>query len=819
MSTTTTARPVQLPAGATRMSLSYLDEQGSACRAEWPVPVGADDRRTAHRRHRCSSPRHIEINGERVPCDQIQWLTPDDPDRFCPDHGDRMMPAESVTVRRGPMLPWADVRSALRPHLPPWVVLSTEIVGGIGAHNSGMPPLAVAAIASPVLGFAAHRKVLTYLRKRAEGRERIEEGQDTGRRVETIRRRARYAAYMGSASGLWLGAASAVDPATIIGKVAWSLMPVSWAIGAGTWWRYQRDLSNRPEPEQVLEVEDPEVEVDLLPMKVIAQWDLRIGGKDKILAGTTLVDVRRLPGQGTNWAARIESVPGELDLSDPPSRALGLIAGAYRCGTADITLDGVPGDASQAMILVQQDNPLAPVQHWQGPDIAEIMRSGRSFLGPYADGEESHYVWFNAGGPWHDLICGCTGSGKSELVTMLIVTELLSEGLMLSWVADPQQGQSYGELQDHVDWFARSIGEIRLMLLAAVKEMMRRNKIFSKSRQKTWRPTQEYPLLVITIDEAHDVLKDDVCRQLVVKLANMARKCGIKLRIITQVPLLDQLGGSTPIKDALVAGQIIVLRTGSAISSQGAVQGAAEIHPHRLPKVWPAHTACAGQTTAGLGYLLGVETRNARIRTVWPGDDLGKWIRDHTKQLVITPGAMSQDAIDVSGPLWGGRIARAEAFEAAPLRDEDILPNGQAVALIQEATQFQASGKLGGMLAGGTVSADGTGNEITMPTFGAPVSAGKVGAKTKVLAAAVRLADENGRVTRKAIVDGLARDVAGRTVTDNLVKLIGEGMLVNGGDIPHGSYAVTEKGRVASSAAADLSIEKALNGNLEAINV
>lgn len=839
------------PPYGSQMSKVPIGADGKPYCVASPEPVDSDGRRTAHTLHVC--PDYIPLEGEES-CGSAAWLLDTDKVPACVEHCKRLVPH---TARRGvvPTLPWALMRDSLRPKLPPAAVLVAEIVGGVAAHRLDSP-WTVAVLAPPVLAAAAHNAVKNYLRKQKVDKGRIERGQTDGHHVRTIARRARVGAYMGAASGAWLSAAAAADPHSVAGKLVWAALIPGWAIGAATYWRHKdREAARRaevaPEP-VVLEVAEPEIAVDMLPIKVVEQWARRVGHATGAVPNTTLVEVKRLAGHGTNWSGVIESIPGTIDLSALSVHTHGRIASAYHATGADITIDAYPGDASRARIMLQPDNPLCRVQTWEGP-ADDTFITGLSTLGRYSDGDIAQYLWFNDGGPWHDLICGCTGSGKSELVAMLIATELNSHGLCLSWVADPCKGQSYGDLQDCVDWFARDLFETRFLLLGAVKEMMRRNNVFSQRRLKTWFACPEFPLLVITIDEAHEILKDPICLQLVERLANMARKVGIKLRIITQVPMVSQLGGSTPIKDALVAGQLIILRIGSAVSAQVAVGGAAEIAPHRLPKLWPEHSEAAGQTTAGLGFLLGSSSRNARLRTVWPGKEITAWLRhgrpateidailsdprvtkkhrapedldwlrDELGPLTITPGVFSPEAQKVSGALWGGRQARNDALANAPINDADILPNDAAVLLIEAATAFEGGGDVAALRSAAAPAPTAVPN--TPPTETTKGDKTKTLTRDLVVLAAVTKAGPDGRITREEIFTEMKRyprPPADSTVRGVILDLTRAGVLISGGDIPSGTFAVGTKAKAQAKtikAAADRVIDEALDGDPELIN-
>jgi hypothetical protein len=265
-----------------------------------------------------------------------------------------------------------------------------------------------------------------------------------------------------------------------------------------------------------------------------------------------------------------------------------------------------------------------------------------STIGTYIDGARVEYVWRE----WHDLISGTTGSGKSRLLDLLLATSRASGGLIVDWVLDPQNGQSLPDWQEEVDWFASGVDEGMRMLRAARSVMYARNRTLAKQEWvdgrgrtrkgvKAFTPTPDMPLLVLTIEEAHAVLNDDEAKTIVEDIAKMGRKCGIKVRLVTQVPTLSQLGNSNVLRSMVASGNVIVLRTGNKSDGQFAFQGAMQVDPVSIPRRMPD-----GSSSAGLGFALGAESRQAPMRTDFVEDPL-----DHAH-----------------GPVW--RLASDEASSA-----------------------------------------------------------------------------------------------------------------------------------------------------------
>lgn len=748
---------VATPHGAAKMQAWFIDRDGRRVKTLQPVPVDADDARTAHVLHKCGQ------------CSEIAWLLRNE-FRYCPTHGKALV-AERQSSRAAATL--ADAKRMFGQSAAPWLVPAAGVAADLFLSGNDLLP------AVPVLGAGAYLVTRRTLTRRALRRGRIERGQRAGRRVAAIRRTARRAAVVGAESGLWLSLLAATDVATWAGRIVWAAGLVRWAIGSKPWWdavEQRRMRGVKPAVTVVAPATQAEAP-DPVHVRAVATWKSLIGGPDGVLRGTELVEFKRLPGCAVdtssrtrlpNWTAKVvPAVPGSINMREPRPSLLGRIAAAFRCTYADVSFTADESDLSVAYLRVQPDNVLAEVRMWRGPDVSNDWDHGRSTIGRFDDGEPIVYGWWNETGALHDLISGCTGSGKSETVAQLILNSLHSNGLVLDWVGDPQGGQSYGALKNKVDWFARDKAEITLMLLAAVKEMLRRNDVLSNADQKTWRPTRDMPLLVITLDEVQSYIDDPVILNLVERLVGQARKCGIKMRLITQIPAAYNLGGSTYIKEQLKAGQTLIHRAMTSVAASSAVESDVPIDPTQFPMKWGANTCSAGRTTAGLLFVQGIHARDVYGRTDFTGDDMSAWLAGP-----LSPGVFGPDAQLESGILWGDRAERAKRLLAAGRSDEDLLPGGKAVELIAAASAAAQSG---------TVLRAVPPQEPAVPDR----------ARDVVLAAAGRVADAHGVATREAIVK-VTGEIADGTRNKAFTQLVESGELRR---LRNGVYEVSGVGR------------------------
>jgi hypothetical protein len=773
MAATTTQRPAalptnaprKLPAGAAKMSKIYMDEKGLPQKSLTPVPVDADDRRTAHQPHQC--PHMAVINGGgRQRCAEKEWLLPGAKPLFCPLHGKELEKAEKGPSQLEEVLLAAKAlhgRSA-RPWLIPGVAVLADTVlhaGGIGAFESGL--------SAPVLAagvFVVTRRTLTV---RAVKRNRLEKGERTGRRYAAIVRQSRRYAWYAGEAGLWAAALAGTDITHLPGVVVAGLGMARWALGCRDWWKSADERRKRGAEVAVIKPESaPVAAPDPVRLQAVTTWVTLIGCAVGPLAGTELVDFQRLPAcevgatertRLPNWSAKVvATVPGSINMRANRPDLLGRIAAAYRCTYADVSFAADESDLSIAWVRVQPDNLLAEVKMWTGPSATDWKR-GVSRVGRFDDGKAILYRWWTAGGAAHDLIGGSSGGGKSEFVAQLLLASLHSNGLVLDWVGDPQGGQSFGVLKDQVDWFARDKNEIKLMLLAAVKEMYRRNDDLSRNNIKTWFASVAMPLLVITLDEVQSYIDDPEILYLLKCLAGQGRKCGIKLRLITQIIAAYNLGGDTYIKDQVKTGQTFTFRSETDVAGRSAVEGDSPIDPTALPKVWGPNTCAAGETTAGLTFVQGIHGRDVYGRTDYTGDDLTPWLVDAAGDPSVCPGRFGPEAQQESGVLWGDRKERAIRLLQAGRSDEDLLPGGKALDLIEAASVSAATR---------TVVRTPEGGQAPLPDR----------ARDVVYAAARDTAGTSGMVERSAIVAAVKGKVADGTLNKALTELVATGDLL-----------------------------------------
>lgn len=408
-------------------------------------------------------------------------------------------------------------------------------------------------------------------------------------------------------------------------------IPILLALaGGGPWWWHHRVRPTKPVAEPV------------------AVWMEYVSANDGALPGSVLANPES--GDGLLFKATIELPRGKAN-TEKAINATSLVASAYAAPQWNVNIEATEDRRENAArITVYERNPLQSVQLFPGPDKVLDPTTGIATIGVYHDGEPVPYsVWEPGSGPVHDLICGTTGAGKSRLVDGLLAMERVSP-LMCSLVIDPQRGQSLPDWQNSVDWFAPSVKSGMRLLRAFDRMIDRRNAYLARLRwtddegyerpgKSFFDPTPELPIISLTIEETHMVVNDpdygEEAIYLLAKNAKIIRKCGGRLRLVNQSPLLEELGNNSTLRQMVKGGNGIVFRTADRIVGQVVFQSALPVDPASIPRKWPGTL----DTTAGLGYIVGGTDRAAQFRA---------YFVKNPYKLAIAPGAGKLSDLDVA---------------------------------------------------------------------------------------------------------------------------------------------------------------------------
>lgn len=357
------------------------------------------------------------------------------------------------------------------------------------------------------------------------------------------------------------------------------------------WWHHLRHRAPEPAPAPVV-LDEPAEVADPLTAHWEQRWQHEVVGQG-VCTGTTLVKaIEPRPGV-TEALVRLApgTKPGPLFKSGPDVEvALDLNEGAVGWRSTGKT-------ARLRVILVERSYILDGVK-WTGPTYA----GGRCEIARFTDGSPGQWVVSRPNfGVLGGLVVGSSGSGKSRALGVLIAN-LLAAGIQVA-VGDPQNGQSLPAWRDAVEYHP-GVDKTSLLGRRLHAEIMRRSKLLADAGVDAFDENDPRvkalglrPLVAI-IDECQLVLIPNTpIVALFEQAAETMRKTGVGLVLATQLPQMRSLGGSVRLRDALVAGNALILR----LSNRGS--GTTILPDDFVGDPFAIEREIDGKTTAGMGYL------------------------------------------------------------------------------------------------------------------------------------------------------------------------------------------------------------------------
>jgi hypothetical protein len=450
-----------------------------------------------------------------------------------------------------------------------------------------------------------------------------------------------------------------------VGSSPFPALLAAWGIGHGIYW-HRRGKRTKPA-------------VPALG-KQMQLWQDRVACSDGSLPHSRLVDVVTTD---YGWTAVIVLHKGTWKRA---VTAAGDIAGDLDLPEEMIQIEKAVGQsARRAIIAVFDRNPLQDGTTYPGPQILN-KATGQAEVGIFYDGKPARYAFWKPSGPVHTVVYGATDGGKSRFLDMLLGTE--RHNGIVSIVCDPQGGQSLPRWREAVDWYEDTAQGGLAQLYAVRNVMYERSARYSlmewtDQKGRVLRGRDHFvvddpdPLISVTIDEAHRVLALPGAVALVLEIVLMARKCGIKLRLVFQGPKANMFGAgpeSTDIREQLQSGNTVMFRTASALTDSIGLPGW-EVNPSQLPMYWPD-----GTSTAGLGFIKGPDNRQAQFRAHFDRDP-AHWATTGT-----TP-TVEKSAAAVMGKAYSERLDRL----AARLRGEKPTLPDDAFATVADSAQLAPS--------------------------------------------------------------------------------------------------------------------------------
>jgi DNA segregation ATPase FtsK/SpoIIIE, S-DNA-T family len=337
----------------------------------------------------------------------------------------------------------------------------------------------------------------------------------------------------------------------------------------------------------------------------VSLWETHLGATGKRLAGSKLEDVKPFD---YGWTGTVE-----LQTEDHWHQILGVvktIASVYDLPDGRVYPEPTGTSVRRAKLTVIERDPLEQVRRWDGPGLDE--RGSFPLMTPADGGEMLRYQLWNPGeGASHGLISGGTRSGKSKILDVAL-TECGMSPIIRPMIIDGGGGGSLPQWLGRVEEYASTLKDAKELVRYLLDLASKRRPALIDQGGGSIEPSEDHPLVALWIDEAHEFLMaDKEFVRLCERYAQQLAKYAFGLHLATQVPSIEQLGGSGALRGQLKTGTIVALRI-----TEGSNQSMISVG-HPLPeklKDLPAEFP-NGKKTRGLGYVMTAE-RKIRSRAL-----------------------------------------------------------------------------------------------------------------------------------------------------------------------------------------------------------
>lgn len=351
-------------------------------------------------------------------------------------------------------------------------------------------------------------------------------------------------------------------------------------------------------------------------------WSKRAARKGGVAPGTHLEGVQYDKSTGGEVAFVVadddtDSLPKGVDRRD--------LAGALR--TQQVLVSYEPSsDPRRAVVRLMKENPLRQGKPLEGLD--ELMWKGRGLfsLGVAVSGRpiRTQLLDFKVnedgsaggGGAKHMVVTGVTGSGKGGVLQLIALSAHLNKSVIL--YADPK-----GSSNPSIEPMAAHCGTGEDGAMGTLRVLDRlidhRVELTNRLKQKNFDP-RVMPHVTCILDEASMLLGEKAqhrseAGRIVEKAAKLGRSIGISMVLANQILQLEQLGGSSAVRDNIVGGgSVIMLRGDSSQKSLIDVEGMEGCDPSEIPASWKGDemvlvydenaTLVDPEPTFGLGYFM-----------------------------------------------------------------------------------------------------------------------------------------------------------------------------------------------------------------------
>ncbi|GAA2842393.1 hypothetical protein [Kribbella solani] len=331
-----------------------------------------------------------------------------------------------------------------------------------------------------------------------------------------------YTSTVAAAAGSWLVAAAAAGATT---APLPGLLGVA-TLGAGIPWWYHRRIRDH----------------------IIADRTQEAWPKIAELVDLSGTKLRQYRGQGANWEAKLQLVPGRHTIDDV-KKAVARIETALQVRPGALRIREDKDRADWVNLAVVADDPFKKglvIPHPATVDPAAWVACSRSVydeapFGVDETGKEITTVLIDKDGARHGLFAGANGSGKSAGMVAEMTHELASKDSISIVIDLGKFAQPYQPLANCLYLPPITAVEPARMVLRALVEAIK-DRASRPRKTPSFKCTPAEPMISLTIDEGYDLAGDEECADLVLQIGQKGRSEGVRLRYGTQRADVDSLG-------------------------------------------------------------------------------------------------------------------------------------------------------------------------------------------------------------------------------------------------------------------------------------
>lgn len=271
------------------------------------------------------------------------------------------------------------------------------------------------------------------------------------------------------------------------------------------------------------------------------------------------------------------------------------------------------GWKTRGRLVVLERNPLVQEVLWKGARLDPA--TGLVPMSIYPDGTGwAYYVLYRPGwGTPHDLLAGCTGSGKSTALRLIVGESLLAGSCVMLF--DPHGGGSFKEALPKVTRPFLDEHQIYAGMRGLAAAQDERLCILREVGEENMGPDHGHPILHAVIDEASKpiVLGNPDINRIILGGVQEGRKLWMKYTLAMQRPSVDAFDDNSDAREQLLSGNVIIYRVATSQTSRMANAAGLDIEPHTLPASFDRDGKIP---TTGLGFVLGANRREMVSRTI-----------------------------------------------------------------------------------------------------------------------------------------------------------------------------------------------------------